>query len=101
MRRSRLVERATTDEDDELDSWGSDDDDEDEEVDGDQSEVKEETKSLRNEDIGPDGSPEKESEKEPEKQADTKGKLICFNFSKNSIAFFSIGGKSGGSVHSK
>ena len=75
MRRSRLVERATTDEDDELDSWGSDDDDEDEKVDVDQAEVKEETKSLRNEDIGPDGTPEQESAKVPEQPADTKGEI--------------------------
>ena len=78
MRRSRLVERATTDEDDELDSWGSDDDDEDEKVDEEKSEVKEETKSLRNEDIGPDGSPEQESAKEPEQPVDTKGKTVIF-----------------------
>ena len=79
MRRSRLVERATTDEDDELDSWGSDDDDEDEKAEVvDQSEVKEETKSLRNEDIGPDGSPENESQKEPEQPVDTKGKIFTF-----------------------
>ena len=79
MRRSRLVERATTDEDDELDSWGSDDDDEDEKAEVvDQSEVKEETKSLRNEDIGPDGSPENESQKEPEQSVDTKGKILNF-----------------------
>ena len=89
MRRSRLVERATTDEDDELDSWGSDDDDEDEKAEVvDQSEVKEETKSLRNEDIGPDGSPENESQKEQEQPVDTKGKIVTFCESSNYFQFF-------------
>jgi len=58
MRRSRLVERATTDEDEELDSWGSDDDEDDSE-----EEKKEEVVTKKkNEDIGPDGSPEKDTD---------------------------------------
>ena len=65
MRRSRLVERANTeDEDEELDSWGSDTDSE---VDPketednleDKSEAKSEFKKSSTEDIGPDGPEDK------------------------------------------
>jgi len=59
MRRSRLVERATTDEDEELDSWGSDDeDDEKKEEEKTEDNVSEKSKP---EDIGPDGNDTEET----------------------------------------
>ena len=61
MRRSRLVERATTDEDEELDSWGSDDeDDEKKEEEKTEDNVSEKSKP---EDIGPDGNDTEETVK--------------------------------------
>jgi len=78
MRRSRLVERANTeDEDEELDSWGSDtdsevdpkeDNPEDNPEDNLQakSEVKSEDKKSSSEDIGPDGPEDKKIESSTE-----------------------------------
>ena len=65
MRRSRLVERANTeDEDEELDSWGSDTDSEVDPKDNPEdlqakSEEKSEDKKSSTEDIGPDGPEDK------------------------------------------
>ena len=66
MRRSRLVERANTeDEDEELDSWGSDTDSEVDPKDNpedkleDKAEAKSEEKKSVPEDIGPDGPEDK------------------------------------------
>ena len=65
MRRSRLVERANTeDEDEELDSWGSDTDSEvdpkeTEDNVEDKPEAKSEVKKSSTEDIGPDGPEDK------------------------------------------
>jgi len=69
MRRSRLVERANTeDEDEELDSWGSDTDSEVDPKDNpedkleDKAEAKSEEKKSVPEDIGPDGPEDKKIE---------------------------------------
>ena len=66
MRRSRLVERANTeDEDEELDSWGSDTDSEVDPKDNpednleDKPEAKTDVKKSSTEDIGPDGPEDK------------------------------------------